>query len=332
MAQAARNTAAQSEGTSRAVEVATALRNTVSRALVGKPEVVERAVICVLARGHLLVEDVPGVGKTTLARALARAIGATFRRVQCTSDLMPSDLLGVSIYNASERKFEFKPGPIFTNVLLADELNRATPRTQSALLEAMSERQVSSDGITRTLEEPFVVISTQNPDDNAGTYPLPDSQLDRFLVRTSIGYPSAEIEKKLLLSRDEDDIDSLKPAADAETLLFAQREVERVHVEDLALDYAHAIVTATRSHGDVTVGVSTRGAKAFIRAACARALVHGRGYVIPDDVSEMAVPVLAHRIRLASVDAAAGGMLGSGQREEAERLIREITARIEVPL
>jgi MoxR-like ATPase len=332
MAQAARSTASQTEGITRAVEIASALQNTVARALVGKPEVVERAVICVLARGHLLVEDVPGVGKTTLARALAKAIGATFCRVQCTSDLMPSDLLGVSIYNATERKFEFKPGPIFTNVLLADELNRATPRTQSALLEAMSERQVSSDGITRALDEPFVVIATQNPDDNAGTYPLPDSQLDRFLVRTSIGYPSPEIEKRLLLSRENDDLDSLKPAADAESLLSAQREVERVHVEDAALDYAHAIVTATRSHADISVGVSTRGAKAFVRAACARALVHGRGYVIPDDVSEMAVPVLAHRIRLVGVDPAAGILLGSGQREETERLVREITTRIEIPL
>jgi MoxR-like ATPase len=332
MAPPVRSGPALSDGAARAVEVATRLRDAVAGALAGKPDVVERAVVTALARGHLLVEDVPGVGKTTLARALARAVGANFRRVQCTSDLMPSDLLGVSVFNGTERRFEFKPGPIFTNVLLADELNRATPRTQSALLEAMSERQVTTDGVTRALDEPFLVIATQNPDDNAGTYPLPDSQLDRFLVRTSIGYPPADVEKRLLLSRKEDEADAVVGAVSLEELRAAQREVEQVRVEPAALDYLHAIVMATRAHGEVSVGVSTRGAKAFLRAACARALVHGRSFVLPDDVSETAVPVLAHRIRRNSADAALGQLSGTSQREESERLVRDLLGRIDVPL
>lgn len=316
----------------RAMEAAERLRVAIASALAGKPEVVERAVITTLSRGHLLVEDVPGVGKTTLARAIARAIGATFRRVQCTSDLMPSDLVGVSVFNTLEQRFDFKPGPVFTQVLLADELNRATPRTQSALLEAMSERQVSTDGVTRPLDELFLVIATQNPDDTAGTYPLPDSQLDRFFMRTSIGYPAADIEKQLLLSRKEDEAEDVTAALTVDELLAAQREVERVHVEEAALDYVHAIVMATRTHGEVSVGVSTRGAKAFLRAACARALVQGRTYVIPDDISDTAVPVLSHRIRLASSEGMLGQLQSSNARLDSERLMRDILHRTDVPL
>lgn len=322
----------QAAGAERAWEVAQKLQQAVGTALAGKPDVVERAVITILARGHLLIEDLPGVGKTTLARALARAIGAQFRRVQCTSDLMPSDLLGMNVYHAVEHRFEFKPGPIFTHILLADEINRATPKTQSALLEAMSERQVTIDGVTHRLEEPFLVIATQNPEDNAGTYPLPDSQLDRFLMRTRVGYPSPEVEKQLLLSRKEDTAEDVTPAVSLEALVRAQYEIDQVAVDEAVLDYAHAIVTATRRHEAIMVGVSPRGAKAFLRAACARALVHGRSYVIPDDVSELAVPVLAHRIRLVGSEVGLGTLLGEGHRDDAERVIRDLVARIEVPL
>jgi MoxR-like ATPase len=319
-------------GGTRAQDVARKLCETVSAALAGKADVVERAVIAILARGHLLIEDLPGVGKTTLARALARAIGAKFRRVQCTSDLMPSDVLGVNVYNSSERRFEFKSGPVFTHVLLADEINRATPKTQSALLEAMSERQVTIDGVTHRLEEPFVVIATQNPDDNAGTYPLPDSQLDRFLVRTRVGYPSAEVEKSLLLSRNEDTVEGLSAVVTLDALVQAQHEIDQVAVDEAVLDYAHAIVASTRQHEGITVGVSPRGAKAFLRAACARALVYGRSYLIPDDVSELAVAVLAHRIRLAGTDIGTSALLGEARRDDAERMIRDLVARIDVPL
>ncbi len=330
MAEVARIPSAAPE--SRAASVAQKLRATVGAALEGKADVVERALITVLARGHLLIEDIPGVGKTTLAKALARAINARFTRVQCTSDLMPSDLLGVSIYNSVDRHFEFKPGPVFTNVLLADEINRATPKTQSALLEAMSERQVTVDGVTRRLDDPFLVIATQNPDDNAGTYPLPDSQMDRFLVRTRIGYPSPQIEKQLLLARKEDTAEDIEPAVTLEELIAAQHEVDRVAIDPAVLDYAQAIVTATRQHEGIAVGVSTRGAKAFLRAACARALVHGRAYLLPDDLSELAVAVLAHRVRLSGTDAGLNALLGEGRRDDADRVIRDLVGRIDVPL
>ena len=312
-------------------EVAQKLSRAVAVALTGKPDVVERSVITLLARGHLLIEDVPGVGKTTLARALARALGTEFRRVQCTSDLMPSELLGVNVYNASERRFEFRPGPVFTHFLVADEINRATPKTQSALLEVMSERQVSIDGVTHLLEEPFAVIATQNPDDAAGTYPLPESQLDRFLLRTAVGYPSAALEKQILSTRGgTEPVDTIEPVLTLAQLVAAQREVDAVSLEASVVDYAYALVSATRTHEQVAVGVSTRGALAFIRAAKARAIVRGRSYVIPDDLSELAVPVLAHRVRVHGSDH--GLLPGDARRSDAERVVHEIVQRIDVPI
>ena len=316
-----------------AKEVAQKLAKAVAVALEGKPDVVERAVVALLARGHLLIEDVPGVGKTTLARALARALGTEFRRVQCTSDLMPSELLGVNVYNSAERRFEFRPGPVFTHVLVADEINRATPKTQSALLEVMSERQVSIDGVTHLLEEPFTVIATQNPDDMAGTYPLPDSQLDRFLLRTAVGYPAVEVEKRILATRGgSEPVEHIQQAVTLAQLVEAQREVDAVVVDDAIIDYAHAIVRTTRAHDSLSQGVSTRGALAFLKAVRARAIVMGRSYVIPDDVSELAVPVLAHRVRVSGTEAGVGQWTGDGRRDDAARIIQEILQRTDVPL
>ncbi len=316
-----------------AFDVAHKLSRAVAGALSGKPEVVERAVVTLLARGHLLIEDVPGVGKTTLARALARALGTEFRRVQCTSDLMPSELLGVNVYNAADRKFEFRPGPVFTHVLVADEINRATPKTQSALLEAMSERQVSIDGVTHPLPEPFAVIATQNPDDAAGTYPLPESQLDRFLLRTAVGYPVAVIEKHIISQRGgTEPVDSIHPVVSLDELVSAQRDVDAVTVDDAVIDYAYAILQATRSHESIALGVSTRGGIGFLKAARARAIVCGRSYVVPDDVADLAVPVLAHRIRVAGADLGIASVLTDVHRDDAERIVREIVSRIEVPL
>lgn len=314
-----------------ACDVAQRLARAVETALAGKSDVVERAVIALLGRGHLLIEDVPGVGKTTLARALARALGTDFRRVQCTSDLMPSELLGVNVFNAAAQKFEFRPGPVFTHILVADEINRATPRTQSALLEVMSERQVSVDGVTHVLKEPFAVIATQNPDDAAGTYPLPESQLDRFLIRTCVGYPDAAVEKKILATRGgAEPVESIVQVVTLEQLVAAQREVDHVAVDEAIVDYAHQIVSATRTHEGIVMGVSTRGALAFLRAARARAIVLGRTYVIPDDISELAAPVLAHRIRVASADS--GAFLGDVRRDDAERVIHDIVTRTDVPV
>jgi MoxR-like ATPase len=316
----------------KAYEVAKKLAKAISIALAGKPDVVERAVVAVLARGHLLIEDVPGVGKTTLARAIARALGTEFRRVQCTSDLMPSELLGVNVYNSAERRFEFRPGPVFTHVLVADEINRATPKTQSALLEVMSEQQVSIDGITHKIQEPFAVIATQNPDDMAGTYPLPDSQLDRFLIRTAVGYPATDVEKRILATRGgTEPVDTIEAVISLEELLEAQTIVDSVSVDDAVIDYAHAIVRATRTHENISQGVSTRGALAFLKAARARAITMSRAYVIPDDLSDLAVPVLAHRIRVSGHDLGAGAW-ADGRRDDAGRILQEILQRIDVPV
>jgi MoxR-like ATPase len=310
-----------------ASDVARRIVDNVGEALEGKREVLELAVTTLFARGHLLIEDVPGVGKTTLARALARSIGVGFRRIQFTSDLMPADVLGGSIFDQKAGDFDFRPGPIFTNVLLADEINRTTPKTQSALLEAMDERQVSIDGVTRPLAQPFFVVATQNPDEFYGTYPLPESQLDRFLMRLAIGYPSADVERRVIGGRrGAEPTSKLKPVVDEPGLLAAQEAVDRVRVDDDVLDYLHAVVVSTRESPMLSLGASTRAALALERAVRAHALVHGRTYTTPDDVKALAVPVLSHRVRVA------GNRDGVGRRADAERVVREIMSALAVPV
>ena len=296
------------------------------RVIRGKAEIVEALIAALLARGHVLLEDVPGVGKTTLARALAASVGVSFRRLQCTSDLMPTDVLGGNVFNQSAGTFEFRPGPIFTQVLLADEVNRTTPKTQSALLEAMDERQVSIDGETHDLEEPFYVVATQNPQEFYGTYPLPESQLDRFLVRMSIGYPPPGVEREVLNRRGNDPVQKLDAVMSASELRHVQQAVDSVRVDDAVLDYLHRIVLATRNTPLLSVGVSTRGALGFERAVRARALVEGRSFVLPDDVKALAEPVLAHRVKVA------GGVAGGAARDDAQRVIRELLTVVAVPL
>ncbi|WP_394844603.1 MoxR family ATPase [Pendulispora brunnea] len=303
------------------------LRQAVESALEGKHDAVELALVALLARGHLLIEDVPGVGKTTLARALARAVGGELRRVQFTSDLLPSDVLGVSVYDQRSGEFVLRQGPVFANVLLADEINRASPRTQSALLEAMNEGQVSLDGQTMPLPDPFFVIATQNPQDFAGTFPLPESQLDRFLVRVRIGYPPPQVEMRLLLDGNTDTAKDVSVVLDPSRLVALQREVHRVTFDHALGSYLQALIQATRSAPTLSLGASPRGAIALANAARARALLRGRNYCIADDVHDLAVPVLAHRIRLSTH---AEGFMPT--RDEAENALREIIGRVPVPL
>ena len=303
------------------------LRQAVEGALEGKQDAVELALIALLAKGHLLIEDVPGVGKTTLARALARAVGGELRRVQFTSDLLPSDVIGVSVFDQRTSEFVLRQGPVFSNVLLADEINRASPRTQSALLEAMNEAQVSIDGATIPLPDPFFVIATQNPQDFAGTFPLPESQLDRFLLRVRIGYPPPQVEMRLLLEGSTDTVSQVPTILDPQKLVALQREVHRVTIDNALGNYLTAIIQATRSSPVLSLGASTRGAIALANASRARAVLRARNFCIADDIHDLAVPVLAHRVRLSTH---ADGFLPS--RDEAENAVREIVARIPVPL
>jgi len=305
-----------------------AVRDNVERVIKGKTEVVELAVVALLARGHLLIEDVPGVGKTTLAHSLARSLGCSFRRIQFTSDLLPSDILGVSVFHQQKQVFEFKPGPIFAHIVLADEINRTTPKTQSSLLEAMNDAQVSVDSQTHALPRPFMVIATQNPWEYHGTFPLPESQLDRFLMRIRIGYPDLADEKKIL-GRQQllHPADELDPVLSIQEVLDLQERVEKVRLDESLMEYLLAIVSATRRSDLLALGVSTRGAMSLNKAAKALALVRDRDYCLPDDVKNLAPLILSHRVSLHSSQ-------GSRRRrsEEAERVIQDIVESVPVPL
>ncbi len=275
--------------------------NEVGRVLLGKEEQIQLALTCLLADGHLLIEDLPGMGKTTLAQALARVFGLDYQRIQFTSDLLPADILGVSIFDARESRFSFHPGPIFTQVLLADEINRTTPKSQSALLEAMEERQVTIEGETRKLAQPFFVIATQNPQSQMGTYPLPESQLDRFLMRISLGYPAAAAERQLFLGGDpRQQLENLKVCMTPEKLLEVRAAVAKVKTSDSLLDYLQRLIHTTRNDRDFPYGLSPRGAMALLRAAKTWAFMQGRAYVIPEDIQKLLPVVVAHRIAPAS--------------------------------
>lgn len=300
----------------------------IARVIVGKDDVIRLVVVGLLAKGHILIEDIPGIGKTTLANALARSINCSFQRIQFTSDLLPSDILGVSVYNPKENKFQFQKGPIFANVVLADEINRTTPKTQSSLLEAMNDRQVSLDSVTHPLPRPFVVIATQNPVEHYGTFPLPESQLDRFMLKINIGYPSPEEEEKLLQTRKgRDPLEGINPVLTAEDVLELQGDVDRVRMDPSLTTYLMNIVTATRKSNLIQVGVSPRGSLSMHKLSQAHALAEGRDYCIPDDIKKLAVPAFAHRIVL-STDY---GPRATGATS-ANQVIRNIVESVPVPL
>jgi len=307
------------------LELIRTLEANVGRVVLGKTRVIRRCVIALLAGEHILLEDVPGVGKTLLGKALARSVSGSFHRIQFTPDLLPADITGGSVYDSTTKKFSFERGPVFANVVLADEINRTTPRTQSALLESMSEGQVSADGQTFALPRPFMVIATQNPLEFEGTYPLPESQLDRFLMRISVGYPERSEEIEVLRShRQGEPVEKLDAVLTAEQVVALQESVRGVRVEEAIDEYLLDVVQATRACGDLHVGVSIRGALALYRASQASALMAGRDYVVPDDVKELAVPVLAHRV-------ITKGYLHGGQREAVEALIERLVDEIRVP-
>lgn len=278
-------------------ELRQTLSTNVGKVILGKDAEIERILVALLCRGHVLLDDVPGTGKTMLARSIAISLGGEFRRIQFTPDLLPNDVTGVSVFNQKSGEFEFRAGPVFANVLLADEINRATPRTQSALLEAMSEAQVSADGVTRPLPTPFIVLATQNPVEFEGTFPLPEAQLDRFMMRLSLGYPTFADERNVLDGqRHGHPIDDLQQVSDLQTLADLQRGVGDVHVDDTVIDFLLRLVRATRERPEVALGASPRGSLALHRAAQALAAVRGRSYVLPDDVKELAPSILAHRV------------------------------------
>jgi MoxR-like ATPase len=304
------------------------LHASIVRVIRGKDEIVDALVAALIARGHVLLEDVPGVGKTTLAQALARSLQLEFHRIQFTSDTLPSDILGISVFRQARGAFEFVPGPLFANVVLADEINRATPRTQSALLEAMSEQAVTVEKDRHSLPDPFLVVATQNPVESTGTYPLPESQLDRFLMRLSMGYPGRREERELLRSGGaEPELEQLEPVLDGSDVRELQLIVDEVHIDNALVDYLLDVVETTRRHDALDLGVSTRGCLAWQRSAQALALVRGRAYVLPDDLQEVAEAVLAHRVLLADP------LAGDGwERSRQERsVIRAILETVPVP-
>jgi MoxR-like ATPase len=310
----------------RSFEKIAALQANIERVIRGKSEVVQFCIASLLARGHILLEDVPGVGKTTLAHALARSLSLSFQRVQFTSDLLPADIVGVTVYNQDNQEFEFISGPIFTNVLLADEINRATPKSQSALLEAMSDGMISIEKKRLALPDPFLVLATQNPVEHVGTYPLPESQLDRFLMRLTIGYPNVADEKKLLRAGGAQvALDHLEPVLDETEVRELQEQVSHVHMNEPLIEYLMTIVQTTRTHAEVAVGVSTRGALSYFKAAQALAMVNGRDFVVPEDVKRLAGPVLSHRIAMKERRALRADSAAEG------RLIQRIVSEIPVP-
>jgi MoxR-like ATPase len=308
----------------KAAELEKALR----RVIRGKDDVVRLALVSIFARGHLLIEGVPGVGKTTLGQALARAIDCTFQRVQFTSDMLPSDVLGISVYSALEQEFEFKRGPVFTNVLLADEINRTTPKTQSALLEAMNEGQVTIDAHSYELPQPFLVIATQNPVEHHGTYPLPESQLDRFLLRVRMGYPNAAAEREILRSEaGVERLQDMRTVLSGADVLEMQEAARHIRVEESLVSYALEIVKRTRESEYLSLGVSPRGAQALYRAAQAMAFLDGRSFCTPEDFKPLAVPVFAHRVVMN------GGYASTAKKsEQADQVLREIVESVPVPV
>lgn len=296
------------------------------KVIIGKREVIKLALSSLFAGGHLLIEDVPGTGKTTLALGIAKSIGGVFKRIQFTSDLLPSDIIGVTIYSQKNEAFEFKPGPIFANIVLADEINRTTPKTQSALLESMNENQVTVDNKTYPLPKPFMVIATQNPLEIYGTYPLPESQLDRFMMRIKMGYPPPEKEKEIIIfHKFSRPLDQISAVISPEEVLDIQRRIKNVKVSNELMDYVVEIIKRTRSSEVIKIGASPRASILFSRACQAYAFVNGRDYVIPDDIKTLAIPILVHRI-------IPKGKISDGRREEVEDIIKDIIFKISVPL
>jgi len=304
------------------------LQRSIATVIKGKDEAIELAIVALVARGHLLIEDVPGVGKTTLAQALARSFNCTFQRIQFTSDMLPSDVIGVSVYNQASQQFEFKPGPLFANIVLADEINRTTPKTQSALLEAMNESHVTVDNRTHALPQPFMVLATQNPIEHHGTYPLPESQLDRFLMRIRMGYPSRASEKEIIRNHSGlPAAEALQPVMDARDVAAMQQAAQKVKVEESLLDYALEIVERTRQSEHLSLGISPRGSLMLHRAAQALAFVEGREFCLPDDLKRLILPVFAHRVVVSSRYASTAKRM-----DQAEAILNEILDSTAVPM